>query len=100
MFKHLWHYRPRFPRFLVFFLGILIGISSSDIIFPFIICIPFGIFLGFCYAISILLLPGHLRELPEKIIVSPVVRAGVSDPRHGHVALPGVLLTDGGGHAF
>src|SRR3990172_1458129 len=107
MFKHLWHYRPLFgeflftpPRFLVFFLGILIGISSFAINDPSGIRWKPFFFLGFCFAISILLLPGHLRELPEKIIVSPVCCAGVAYSGHGHVALPGVFLTDCRRHAF
>src|SRR3990172_6733470 len=100
MFKHLWHYLPRFPRFLVFFLGILIGMSSFAINDPSGIRWKPFFFIGFCFAISILLLPGHLRELPEKIIVSPVCCAGVAYSGHGHVALLGVLLPDGGGHAF
>src|SRR3990170_1813368 len=99
MFKHLWHYLPRFPRFLVFFLGILIGMSSFAINDPSGIRWKPFFFFGFCFAISILL-PGHLRELPEKISMSPVCCAGVAYSRHGHVTFPGILLTDGGGHAF
>src|SRR3990167_10322027 len=95
-------YRPRFaPRFFVFFLGgIMPSISASDIILPFIICLPFGIFFIFCFAISLLLLPGHFRPAAPEIIMSFVCRAGVSDPGHGHITLFGVLLPDSGCYAF